>query len=144
MILKPLNREYWPREVSRPIVRLAFALLGAPLAIGLLLGLFALAVFWANPNGQSATIEAWETLIAYLTAFYPLTALVATPVVLVLWSLRARSRGVWLLAGFLVGGVGAGAQAVTSGMAEIVEVMTLVFLGAALMLTIRSLAKIRR
>ena len=139
------TRSLWPERVGRPYLRLATAMVMAPLVLAAALTLLAFLVAGSTEATRDATLavtnEAAVGFFVYLTAF---TLTFGLAGVALLWSRRRRGVLAWLSAG-----AGAGAFAAT-GLGVIgacgidpVQVAVAVVLGLVLFVLIRWIAGVR-
>ena len=139
------TRSPWPDTVGHPYLRLAVAMVMAPVALATVLTLFAFLIAGATAstreNAVVATLEAAVAFFVYLPAF---TLTFGLAGVALLWSLERRGVLHWLAAGAGAGALAAAGLGLLAG-GRIVPVQVVVAAALALVLfvLIRWIAGVR-
>ena len=138
------TRTLWPDGLRRPWIRLAVAMVAAPLALGGVLVLAAFLVYLASePDageaaGRTGAAAVW--LVGYLLGF---TLTVGLAGVAILWVSAERGVLAWLATGAGAGAIGAvGIGMIAGGVAPLQIAIAAAF-GLALFALIRWFAGIR-
>jgi len=139
------TRSLWPETVGRPYLRLATAMVMAPVALATVLTLLAFLVAGATEMTRERTIvvtlEAAVAFFVYLPAFNLSFGLAG---VALLWSLGQREVLAWLAAGAGAGALAAAGLGLFAGGRIVpVQVAVAVVLGLALFVLIRWIAGVR-
>ncbi len=139
------TRSLWPETVGRPYLRLATAMVMAPVALATVLTLLAFLVAGATEMTRERTIvvtlEAAVAFFVYLPAF---TLSFGLAGVALLWSLGQREVLAWLAAGAGAGALAAAGLGLFAGGRIVpVQVAVAVVLGLALFVLIRWIAGVR-
>ena len=139
------TRSLWPERVGRPYLRLAMAMVMAPVALATVLTLFAYLIAGMTELTRADTIvvtlEAAVAFFFYLPAF---TLTFGLAGVALLWSLGRRGVLHWLSAGAGAGALAAaGLGLLAGGRIVPVQVAVAVALGLVLFVLIRWIAGVR-
>ncbi len=139
------TRSLWPETVGRPYLRLATAMVAAPVILATVLTLLAFLVAGATELTRERTIvvtlQAAVAFFVYLPAFNLTFGLAG---VALLWSLGQRETLVWLAAGAGAGALAAtGLGLIAGGRIVPVHVTVAVVLGLLLFALIRWIAGVR-
>lgn len=149
MMLKRLSRDYWPSEVSSPLRRLALGLLGGPAIVAPILLMIGFLADFSNSGNLQASVGNTLRFVPVLAGFSMLIMLtIGLIALLILWSLRARSRRAFALAGALIGLVACVIGLTLAGQPVRADFATLLFIASAIyfalvMLAVRWIALIR-
>ncbi len=139
------TRSLWPEGVHRPYLRLAGALIAAPLVLAAVLTLLAFLVAGSTELTRADTIvvtlEAAVAFFVYLPAF---TLTFGLAGVALLWALRRRGVLDWLSAGAGAGALAATGLGLLAGDRIVpVQVAVAVVLGLVLFVLIRWISGVR-
>ncbi|MCH8167794.1 MAG: hypothetical protein IIC03_07680 [Proteobacteria bacterium] len=139
------TRSPWPDTVGHPYLRLAVAMVMAPVALATVLTLFAFLIAGATAstreNAVVATLEAAVAFFVYLPAF---TLTFGLAGVALLWMLGRRGVLAWLMAGAGAGIlVATGRGLLAEGGIVPVQVAVAVALALVLFVLIRWIAGVR-
>ena len=139
------TRSLWPERVGRPYLRLATAMVMAPVALATMLTLLAFLVAGATEMTRADTIvvtlEAAVAFFVYLPAFNLSFGLAG---VALLWSRGQREVLVWLATGAGAGALAAAGLGLFAGGRIVpVQVAVAVVLGLVLFVLIRWIAGVR-
>jgi len=139
------TRSLWPEEVARPYLRLAMALVVAPLVLATALTLVAFVLAGLTEFTRARTIvvtlEAAVAFFVYLPAF---TLTFGLAGVALLWSQGRREVLDWFAAGAGAGAIAAAALGLLAGGRIVpVQVAVAVVLGLVLFALIRWIAGVR-
>ncbi len=139
------TRSLWPETIGRPYLRLAMAMVTAPVALATVLTLLAFLVAGATEMTRERTIvvtlEAAVAFFVYLPAF---TLSFGLAGVALLWSLGQREVLVWFATGAGAGALAAAGLGLFAGGRIVpVQVAVAVVLGLVLFVLIRRIAGVR-
>jgi len=139
------TRSLWPETVGRPYLRLAMAMVMAPVALATVLTLLAFLIagmtVLTREDTIVATLEAAVAFFFYLPAFSLTFGLVG---VALLWSLGRREVLDWMMAGAGAGALAASVLGLLAGGRIVpVQVAVAVVLGLVLLVLIRRIAGVR-
>jgi len=141
-----LTRSLWPETVRRPYLRLAAAMVAAPLLLAAVLTLLAFLLAGSTEPDRAATLAVTRHAAMVFFAVLPgFTLTFGLAGVALLWALARRGLLAWLATG---AGAGAGAAAgqgllVTGGIG-VVQAAVAVGLGLVIFALIRWIAGVRR
>ena len=139
------TRSLWPETVARPYLRLAMAMVAAPVALATALTLLAFLIAGSTELTRertvAVTLEAAVAFFFYLIAFNLTGGLAG---VALLWSMGQREVLAWLAAGAGAGAIAAAALGLVAGGRIVpVQVAVAVVLGLTLFALIRWIAGVR-
>jgi hypothetical protein len=139
------TRSLWPERVRRPYLRLAGALIAAPLVLVAVLTLLAFVVAGSTETTRAGTLavtnEAAVGFFVYLSAF---TLTVGLAGVALLWRFGRRGALAWLSAGAGGGALAAAGLGLSSGAGFVpVQMAVAAVLGLVLFVLIRWIAGVR-
>jgi hypothetical protein len=139
------TRSLWPERVHRPFLRLAGALIAAPLMLAAVLTLLAFLIAGSTEFTRAGTLAVTnEAAVVFFVALPAFTLTFGLAGVALLWALGRRGVLAWLAAGAGAGvlvAVGHGLLA-ADGIAPI-QMTVAVVLGLVLFLLIRWIAGVR-
>ena len=141
-----LSREYWPAEVKAPLLRTGLAFVVAPV---LVVALLLLLLFAAEVAFSSDATMATSRAIGVAPYLMAGTCIIlwtgGVLVFLILWSMRLRGRGAYLLAGVTVGLIAALAVPLLSAQpVGVVPVIVMTVHMGVVLLVLRWLSGVRR
>jgi hypothetical protein len=139
------NRSLWPETIARPYLRLAGALIAAPLVLAAALTLLAFLLAGATEATRAGTLAVTnEAAVAFFVALPAFSLTFGLAGVALLWALRRRGVMAWLLTGAGAGLLVAAGQGVLSGAGVVpVQMAVAVVLGLVLFILIRWIAGVR-
>jgi len=143
--MMPFTRSLWPETVRQPYLRLAGALVAAPLVLAAGLTLIAFVVAGLTEPTRAATLTVTnQAAVAFFVALPAFTLTVGLAGVALLWLLGRRGVLAWLTTGAGAGMlVAVGHGLFTGNGMDAVQIAVAVVLGPVLFLLIRWIAGIR-
>jgi hypothetical protein len=102
-LFRPLAPDYWPPEIRHPYWRAFLSIIIAPICVAAAISLFAGGVVWLQAGLSSPLEYAVETFFLVIHGFFSLSFTPLLVALFVLWSLRLRRRGAFLLFGVICG-----------------------------------------
>ncbi|MFQ5565984.1 MAG: hypothetical protein ACE5EU_06450 [Paracoccaceae bacterium] len=139
------TRSLWPERVRRPYLRLAGALIAAPLAMAAVLTLLAFLLAGSTEPDRERTLAVTnEAAVVFFVALPAFTLTFGLAGVALLWALARRGVLAWLSTGAGAGVLVAGGRGLLAeGGIVPVQVVVAVVLGLALFALIRWIAGVR-
>jgi hypothetical protein len=139
------TRSLWPDRVQRPVLRMAGALIAAPLMLAAMLTSVAYIVAGSSEPTRAATLAVTNhAAVVFFVALPAFTLTVGLVGVLALWFLGWRGMLAWLATGAGAGAlVAAGHGVLASEGIEAVQMGVAVVLGLVLFALIRWIAGVR-
>ena len=139
-----LSRSYWPERTRRPYLRLAAALVLAPLVVAAALtALTFLAAGSSEPTREAAMAVTRGAATVFFVALPAFSLTAGLAGVLTLWALGRRGAGAWALAGSAAGASVAAVQQMVAGDVRAIEAAIAIALGALILLLTRWIAGVR-
>ena len=134
----------WPETVTQPYLRLAAALIAAPLiATAVVAALAFLIAGMSEPTRVGVIAVTEDAAIAYFSFAAIFMVVAVLPALALLWWLGARRTILWLGAGLVFGAVGGVGLAALGGPEIAISAVMGTTSGGALLLLVRGIAGIR-
>jgi hypothetical protein len=139
------TRSLWSETIARPYLRLAGALIAAPLVLAAMLTLLAFLLAGSTEATRAGTLAVTnEAAVVFFVALPAFSLTFGLAGVALLWVLARRGVLAWLLTGAGAGALVAAGQGVLSGAGVVPAQMAVaVVLGLVLFILIRWIAGVR-
>ena len=139
------TRSLWPETVRRPYLRLAGALLAAPLMLAAVLTSVAFIAAGSSEPTRAGTLAVTnDAAVVFFVALPAFTLTIGLAGVAVLWFLGRRGMLAWLATGAGAGTLVAAGNGLLVGEGiEVVQMVVAVILGLVLFVLIRWIAGVR-
>jgi hypothetical protein len=139
------TRSLWPETVRRPYLRLAGALLAAPLMLAAVLTSVAFIAAGSSEPTRAGTLAVTnDAAVVFFVALPAFTLTIGLAGVAVLWFLGRRGMLAWLATGAGAGTLVAAGHGLLVGEGiEVVQMVVAVILGLVLFVLIRWIAGVR-